>query len=219
MGEILNLATLDPNLVYLGLVAGLWVAVTATYIPGTGLAEVAAFLLLAGSIFVLAALPTNWVAVVVLIIGLSAFLIAPFVNERFGQFAEVGLIGQAVGGYLLFSGSELVVSPVLIGITVVLGVLYNRFVLLPTMRSQREDTAYDEVDQVIGVRGRVVKDLDPVGTVYVNKELWRARSDETLLRDTAVLVTGQEGLELFVEKAKREDTPTYQRPNGASTPS
>lgn len=217
MGELLNLATLDPNLVYLGLVLGLWVAVTATYIPGTGLAEVAAFILLAGSIAVLAALPTNWVAVVVLVVGLSTFLIAPFVNERFGQFAEIGLIGQAVGGYFLFTGSDLVVSPIMIAITIILAVLYNRFVLLPTMRSQRATNAYDEADQVIGIRGRVVRDLDPVGTVYVNKELWRARSDETLLKDTTIIVTGQEGLELFVEKAKREDTPDYQRLNGAST--
>lgn len=216
MDELLNLATLDPNLVYLALVLGLWVALTAAYIPGTGLAEVTAFVLLAGTVAVLASLPTNWVAVVILILGLSSFLMAPFVNERFGQFAEVGLIGQAIGGYWLFAGSDLVVSPLMIALTVVLAALYNRFILLPTMRSQHASNEYDEADRVIGIRGRVVKDLDPVGTVYVNKELWRARSDETLLKDVAVIVTGQDGLELFVEKAKREDTPLYERPNGAT---
>ncbi|MEL7435178.1 MAG: NfeD family protein [Chloroflexota bacterium] len=59
------------------------------------------------------------------------------------------------------------------------------------------------------MRGRVVKDLDPVGTVYVNKELWRARSPVHLTRDTPIMVIGQQGLELQVEKAKNEDVPIY----------
>lgn len=212
------ISALDPNLVYLALVLGLWIAVTATYIPGTGIAELTAFLVLAGSVAVLAVLPTNWIAVLVLIIGVSAFLIAPFINERWGQFAEVGLIGQAVGGYLLFAGSELTVSPLVIAMTLIVAAAYHRGLLLPSLKDQGAFNEYDQSNEVVGVRGRVVKDLDPVGTVYVNKELWRARSEENLLEGTNVVVTGQDGLELFVEKAKREDAPSYEHhhQNGSS---
>ncbi len=216
MLELFSPAVIDVNLVYIALLAGLWLGVTAAYIPGTGLAEGIAALLLIGSFFVLAALPTNWVAVVILVVGVATFLILPFFGERYGGFAEVGLVGQAIGGYLLFENPP--VSIVLIAITLVLAVLYNRFVLIPIMRTQRSHNEYDESNEVIGLRGRVVKALDPVGTVYVNKELWRARSDEVLLPDSPVLVVAQDGLELVVEKAKNEDAPVYPQhhSNGAS---
>ena len=204
------IANIDPNLMYIALIAGLWVGVTAAYVPGTGVVEFLAFLILVASFIALTAFATNWIAVVALVVGVSAFLVLPFFGEKYGRFAEIGLIGQAIGGYFLFNDAQ--VSPILIAITIALAIAYNRVVLLPTMRSQRQRNEYDESQEVLGIRGRVVKDLDPVGTVYVNKELWRARSDnETLTKDTPIIVVAQEGLELIVEKAKREDAPAYAR--------
>ncbi len=216
MLEFLDPVTLDVNLVYIALLFGLWLGVTAAYVPGTGIAEGVAAVLLIGSFFVLTSLPTNWVAVVILVIGVSAFLILPFFGERYGQFAEVGLVGQAIGSYFLFDEAQSV-SIVLIAITLLLGVLYNRLVLIPIMRTQRSHNEYDESNEVIGLRGRVVKSLDPVGTVYVNKELWRARSSETLPPESTVIVVAQDGLELIVEKAKNEDTPPYNHHGNGAT--
>lgn len=202
--------TIDPNLMYVALLAGLWIGVTAAYVPGTGVVEFLAFLVLVGSFIALSTLATSWIAVVALVVGVSAFLVMPFFGKRFGQFAEIGLIGQAIGGYFLFD--EMQVSPILIAVTIALAIAYNRGVLLPIMQSQRERNEFDAAQEVLGIRGRVVKDLDPVGTVYVNKELWRARSEhEDLTKDTPVIVVAQDGLELIVEKSKREDAPDYAR--------
>jgi membrane-bound ClpP family serine protease len=207
---------LDPNLLYIGLLVGLWMGVTAAYIPGIWIPETISFVLLIASLILLSFLPTNWVAVVVLLLGVSGFLLLPYVNKRYRQFAEVGLIGQALGSYFLFDGA-LRVSPLLIALTIILAVAYNRFVLMPILQRQHDYNEYDETNAIVGVRGRVVKELDPVGTVYVNKELWRARSAEYLPTDSKVIVTGRDGLELYVEKAKHEDAPAYEHESNGSS--
>lgn len=204
----IDLTLVDPNLIYLALLAGLWLGVTALYVPGTWLPELSAVVLVAGSLWVLGAMATAWWAVTILVLGVSMFLLLPFFGEKYGRFAEIGLVGQIIGGLFMFQDQT--ISPFLIAITVIVGLLYNRFVLIPTMKNQRRHNEYDESNEVLGIRGRVVKDVDPVGTVYVNKELWRARSSEPLTKDTPIMVIGQEGLELIVEKAKTEDVPHYE---------
>ncbi|QPC83423.1 hypothetical protein G4Y79_03300 [Phototrophicus methaneseepsis] len=195
---------IDPNLVYLGLIVGLWVGVTAVYITGTGIPEILSFVLIAGSLYVLTQMPTNWLAVVLMVVGFSGFLIAPFTSPRVGQFAEIGLGLQAVGSLLLFNGA-LNVSPLVIVPTLLVAWGYHRFLLLPIMRTQREESFLQKEDRVIGARGRVVTAIDPVGTVYVNGEHWTAHSQDAIPAGMPILVTGQRGLELEVEKAKRED--------------
>ena len=200
---------LDPNLIYIGLLVGLWMGVTAAYIPGTWIPETISMLLLVASLILLTMLPTNWLAVFLVLLGVSTFLLLPYIGKRYARFAEVGLIGQAFGSYFLFN-EGMRVSPLLIATTIVLAIAYNRLVLIPILNRQRDYNEYDESMEVVGVRGRVVKELDPVGTVYVNKELWRARSAEYLAKDTKIIVTGRDGLELYVEKAKHEDAPAYE---------
>lgn len=204
----IDFSLVDPNLIYLALLAGLWLGVTALYVPGTWLPEIVSVIMVAGSLFVLGSMATTWWAVALLFLGVSMFLLLPFFGEKYGRFAEVGLAGQLIGGFFLFQ--EQSISPILLIVTVLFGLLYNRLVLVPTMKSQRGFNEYDESNEVIGIRGRVIKDLDPVGTVYVNKELWRARSSENLHKDTPIMVVGQDGLELIVEKAKNEDVPYYE---------
>lgn len=202
-----DITTIDPNFIYIALLAGLWIGVTAIYVPGTWIPEIGSIVLIAGSLLALTLFPTNWIAVLAVVFGVSTFLILPFFGEKWARFAEVGLIFQALGGFFLFEGKT--VNPFLIILTLVIGVAYNRFVLIPMMHRQSVKTEYDEANEVLGFRGRVVKDLNPVGTIYVNKELWRARSNEHLATDTNVMVIAQDGLELIVEKAKTEDKPSY----------
>lgn len=203
----IDFTAIDPNILYLSLVAGLWIGVTALYLPGTWIPEILSLLLLVFSFVALGSLATAWWAVALVALGISTFLILPFFDEKYGRFAEIGLIAQAVGSPFIFKDQS--ISLLLIVATIVIAILYNRFVLVPTIKNQRRFNEYDASNQVMGIRGRVVKDLDPVGTVYVNKELWRARSEEYLTRDTPVVVVGQEGLELIVEKSKNQDIPQY----------
>ena len=49
-----------------------------------------------------------------------------------------------------------------------------------------------------------MKTIEERGTVQVNGELWTARSRKRLESGAEIVVTQQDGLELHVEKAKRD---------------
>src|SRR5512145_1393339 len=80
----------EPNIVYLILVFGLWVAVTAAYIPGTGILELLALGALVVEIVLLQSMPANWVAVLLLVVGVLCFLLIPFLNQRWVRAAQGG---------------------------------------------------------------------------------------------------------------------------------
>jgi membrane-bound ClpP family serine protease len=49
--------------------------------------------------------------------------------------------------------------------------------------------------------GDVRTTLNPVGSVFVNGELWSARAETELSPGTTIIVTGREGLTLIVQPA------------------
>lgn len=202
MGELFDPAMINTDVVYLALIVGLWVAITAIYIPGTALPELIALVTLGGSLFVLAQLPTNWVALMLIVIGVIAFLLAPFINPRWARFAPIGLIPQGIGSVFLFTDRW--VSLPLVGIVLLIALLYHQLFLIPIMRRQQEARNKPEATMV-GKHGRVVSPLTPVGTVQIDGELWTARADADVESGLIVTVTKQEGLELQVEKSKRND--------------
>jgi membrane-bound serine protease (ClpP class) len=193
---------LDPNLVYLLLLAGLWLSVTATHMPGTGLVEILAVLGVGAALLALINMPTNWWALILLVVGVLSFLIMPLLSQRYAAIAVGGLALQAVGSYLLFNGTP-VALPV-IGITIVASLIYYRFALLKILDYQKASPAMLDDQPLIGLQGYVQRALDPVGTVYVRGESWTARSDETLASGTEIAVVDQEGLTLYVEAMKHK---------------
>lgn len=195
---------MDPNLVYFLLMFGLWIGVTAIYIPGTGVMEVVALVTLIGAALLLMAMPTNWLAVLLLVIGVLGFITIPFIERRESILAIGGLALQGIGGLLLFQDrpvSWLLIVPML-GVQLA----YYRLILVPILRQASEHTYADRESLLVGAVGKVVKPLDPIGTVNVNSELWTASSDRKLKAGDEVIVLERRGLQLIVEgvKHKRE---------------
>lgn len=196
---------LDPNLVYLILIAGLWLSVTAAYIPGTGIVEVLALVGVVAALIALAAMPTNWWAVILIVGGVLGFLIMPFIDRRFALLAVGGLALQAVGSLLLFDSTP--VGLPVIFVTIAAALLYHRFALLPTLEHHRGSPAMLEDQPLTGQTGYVQSALNPVGTVYVRGESWTARSEHKIDAGAEVSVVDQEGLTLFVEPVKQKRHP------------
>ena len=199
--DIFNAIIADPNIIYSLCILGLWVGITAVYIPGTGIPEITGGIMLVVGLLGLASLSVNWLAMAAIVLGLSSFLILPFLLPRWTKYAEVGLILQLFGSLYLFQDQT--VSPALIALFIVIGIAYHRLVLIPIMRTQQAET--DDPLDMIGLTGRVTNEIDNIGTVFVGGESWSASSHEPLMTGTPVIVVEQNGLELVVEKAKREN--------------
>jgi membrane-bound serine protease (ClpP class) len=207
----LDLLMTDPNFVYLVLLFSLWVAVTAAYVPGTGVVEALAVIGLIIALVLMTSMPTNWGSVLLLVLGVLTFLLVPFLTPRLALLAQGGLILQAVGGALLFNG--LSVSWLIIAITIGIALLYHNFALLPLLRHAREQKAViDDNGQLVGMTGRVSSAFASsgasfVGTVNVRSEQWTAFSDKPLLAGDEVVVIERDGLQLLVEGLKHKQAP------------
>ena len=195
----------DPNIVYLALIFGLWLGVTAAYVPGTGLLELLSAGVMIGAVIALGNMPTNWVAVIMMIVGTLGFIIMPFLKHQYAGLSIGGLLLQTAGSLFMFNGPH--VSPMVIGLMVVLSLGYYRYILIPTLEKTRNEPLIDENNGVIGARGRVIKALDPVGTVNVRGELWTASSDRPLKAGDDVVVVDREGLNIIVEGVKHKRAP------------
>lgn len=207
------LLNVDPNLIYLLLIFGLWSGVTASYIPGTGFTEVITLGALGVSVAYLWQDPsTNWLAVLVLSVGVLTFITFPFLPRRWRDYTLVGFALQALGSWFLFASNPL--NPVLILVVLGLQLLYHRVLLVPVlerMRDQKAEKTRDE--QIIGQNGRMTSALDPgathpFGSVMVNSESWSASSDYVLAEGEAVRVIQRQGLRLKVEPLVREKEKT-----------
>jgi membrane-bound ClpP family serine protease len=195
---------LDPTLVYVLLMVGLWVAVTAFYIPGTGFPEILALILLSVALYGLTHQPTRWIGVALLIGGMVWMAVLPLMSPRFYVFGEAALGVQALGSFFLYRGT----MPNIYVIVIVLFVafVYNRLLLLPVLKDLRNGSAATEAELLMGAEGRVVRGLQPPhsGTAHIQGELWTIRSPEALETDDRVQVIAVKGLELEVSIVKRK---------------
>jgi membrane-bound serine protease (ClpP class) len=202
--DILFSIVSDPNIIYLILVFGLWFAVTALYVPGTGVLETMAGIVIVAAFVLLFSVPTNWIAALALVVGVLSFILIPFISAQYAPVAIGGLALQTVGTLFLFNGP--MVSPLVLVFTLMLSLAYHRFVLMPVLQKVKaQGTEPDKNERVIGMRGRVQMPLDPIGTVLVDSEIWTATAHEPIEAGVMVVVVAREGLQLVVEPLKRKE--------------
>lgn len=190
----------DPNVLYVLLLASLWVAAVAVITPGTGVLETLGIVGVLGSIVLLAQVPTQWFAVVLIGAGTLSLLVLSLLVRRTVALAALGTVMQVAGGLIMFSDRS--VSLIVIGVMAFLSVLYLRFVLHPAHHTRQLAPAMLDDVPLVGQTGLVQSDVNPVGTVRVRGESWTARSESPLPVGAEIVVTGQDGLTLLVRSAK-----------------
>ncbi len=192
-------SALFPNLLYLLLVAGIWLAALAVLSPGTGLLELLTLVALTGAGLGTMVLPFNVWALIVLAAGVVFFVISLRL-EKFEVWLVLSALTLSLGSVFLFRTPEPgpAVNPLLALVVSLLTLGYFWLAVRSSVRAQRERPSLDP-SNVLGQFGEVRTALDPIGSIYVAGELWTAKSGQTVQPGVKVQVVDRDGLLLIVE--------------------
>jgi membrane-bound serine protease (ClpP class) len=192
--------TLDPflpNILYVVLVVGLWLAALAAVTPGTGVLELTALTALgiagAGTLV----LPFNLWAVIPLVAGAVFFVLSLWRREE-AVWLALSAAALSVGSAYLYQGqSGPAVHPLLAVAASLSTVGFFWIAVRRSLGAHRVRRAHDP-QAVIGQVGDVRTALDPIGSIYVAGELWTARSLQPAAVGVRVRVERRDGLILDV---------------------
>jgi membrane-bound serine protease (ClpP class) len=187
------------NLLYLCLVAGLWLAAWAVVTPGTGLLEGLAIAMLALSGLGLMVVPFNAWAFGLIGAGMVLFILSVW-RKWTGVWLGLSALALSLGSVFLFrpTGDAAAVNPLLAVVVSLLTVGFFWLSLSKALEAYRINPAHD-LEALKGMIGEVRTAIDPVGSVYVGGELWSATAEASIAAGTQVRVSGREGLTLVVE--------------------
>ena len=118
------------------------------------MAEIGGAALMLGTLFLLAQVATNWIAVIALVIGASLFFLLPLLKSEWERFAIGGLALQAAASFFLFEAAR--VSPIWIVFGLIVAWAYHRTILRSVLMQQRTLSSTQKDALLVGERGRVV---------------------------------------------------------------
>jgi membrane-bound serine protease (ClpP class) len=192
---------LDPNLAYLFLLGGLFLAMMSLASPGTGLFEIGALFCIALAGYAIYNLSFNWWAL--LLLGLS---IVPFVyaiqKPKRELFLALSILLLILGSIFMFPRAEgqAVVNPLvaLVGSGLVAGFLW--IAVRKSLEAAHAIPSHS-LDILVGQIGEAKTRIYEQGSVQVNGELWSARSETSIPAGSPIRVIRREGFVLIVEKS------------------
>jgi membrane-bound serine protease (ClpP class) len=197
-------AIADPNIAFLLLLIGFYGLLLEFWHPGAYLPGVVGAISLIVALTALTALPVNYGALGLLVLGIG-LMIGEMFTPGIGALGIGGLLAFIVGALFLFEGggsdTEIAVSRWLIGGTAITtaGLIFGIIGAAMKARGRKPTTG---AEAMIGMRGQVVDWSGTRGSVRVHGEIWAARAPAPLTADGTVRVVGREGMTLIVEPRK-----------------
>ncbi len=191
---------LNPNIAYILLVAGTFLALWALVVPGTGLAEIGAFFCVVLAAYSIYHLSFNWWALVLIVLSILPFFIA-IRKPGCEAWLAVSIAGMIIGSAFFFPDvkGRPSVNPLLAIVTSALYAIFVWFSVRKVMQITQTKPAQD-LSALIGRRGEAKTSVETEGSVQVAGELWSARSTNPIPAGSAVRVVAREGFILIVEK-------------------
>jgi membrane-bound serine protease (ClpP class) len=152
------------------------------------------------ALFALSVLPTNWVGIGLVLLGLLFFFLEVKLTGH-GLFALGGAISMVLGAALLFPKDDLAprgefwfVTGVAVAVSGILALLSFKALAVQRLPNR---TGWDGM---IGLTATARGEIDQEkGKVFVDGAIWEARSEAPIRAGDPVVVAGVEGLRLIVK--------------------
>lgn len=187
-----------PDLAYLLLVIGFLIGIMALVTPGTGVLELVAFTLLAAAGWIVSKLNFNWIAVVILAVGVVPFLFALRKTNQL-VYLIISMIALSVGSTFLFTDNGLkpVVHPALAVIVNILVVGFFWVVVRKSLDAIASKPRHN-YEALTGSTGMTRTEVFHEGSVYAHGEMWTAFSDHPIPANRKVKIISKQGFSLEV---------------------
>jgi len=187
---------IDPNILSLLFLAGIAGIGYEIFHPGVVLPGALGAVALITSLFGFSVLPVSWAGVALILLAIALLVIDLYVTSH-GALTVAGLICLAVGAIMLFQNAPApyeTSKPLVIGVAVGLGLIWS--VAVGKAWKIRRSPVEMDPQTIAGAVGEVRRN----GLVFVNGELWQARSaeGEELRPGERVRVESLDGLVLTV---------------------
>lgn len=195
---------LDPNFAYLILLAGILLGFLAIVTPGTGLLEVGAFICVVLAGYAVYNLSINWWALLLLALSVVPFIYAARQPKR-EMYLGLSILLLVIGSVFLFAvdGWKPAVNPL---VAILSSGLVSAFLWIVVRKSVQAASARPthDLEVLVGQSGEARTKVLDDGSVYVNGELWSAKSGVEIAAGSHIRVVRREGFVLVVEKEKTE---------------
>lgn len=190
----------DPNIAYLLVVSGVMMAIVTIIIPGTGIPEFLMVLFLIGAWYGMQGLQTNTLALVVVGLSLIPFFLAIKQQQYRLVWLVLSILMLTAGSIFLFTDAsgKPMVSFMLAGVVSLTCAIFLWVAITRGIQVSNAKVILDP-DSPVGKIGSARSEIHNSGSVYVNGELWSARSDEVIPSGNHVRVLRREGFTLTVK--------------------
>jgi membrane-bound serine protease (ClpP class) len=195
---------IDPNIILILMSIGVLGITIELFNPGLILPGTVGSISLVVGLFGLQVLPISWAGLLLMLLAAAFFTAELFVASH-GALALAGAISFVIGSLMLFDPAGETYEVSIWVVLAIAGTLAGLFALAFTKalqaRRPRPQTGADELVHHIGV---VRQTLDPEGLVFLNGELWRARSSDGPIPagETVRVEHVEDGLVLEVARAE-----------------
>jgi membrane-bound ClpP family serine protease len=192
---------INPNVAYLLLLGGVFLAMLALVAPGTGLLELAAFISLSLAGYGIYRLSFNWWALALVVLSVVPFIYSIRKPNR-EVYLGISIVLLVVGSIFLFpsEGGGPAVNLFVAFIASALVAVFLWLAVTKSIQATQVQPAHD-LDALVGQTGEAKTKISDEGSVQVAGELWTARSEKPIKAGSAIRVVRREGFVLIVEKS------------------
>jgi membrane-bound serine protease (ClpP class) len=199
-------ALANPNVAYILLMIGIYGLVFEFKSGGMGIAAAIAAVCLILALYALSALNVNYAGLALILLGIGLF-IAELKVPSHGALTIGGIAALALGSLMLTQSNApgLRIAPAVIisGVATTTG--FFVFCIAAIVRSRKWKIVTGR-EGIVGEIAVARSNLDNVGSVFTEGTLWTAEApDGPIARGAQVVVTGVDGLRLFVRPLTEEE--------------